>query len=313
QLGLTPACQAAAMSVDPSDNGTARAFFERWFRPFAHDQSVAAPAGLTTGYFEPHLQAAAERSAAFPIPIHARPADLVPLIEDRLRGANGDQLTYGRQTPSGVVPYATRAEIDSGAIDDVLRPLFFLRNTIDRFFLQVQGSGLLRLDDGTSVRVGYDGKNGHPYTSIGAELIRDGEIGADAMTLDALRAWLSADTSRGDALMARNASYVFFKTLEGAAPEGACDAPLTPLRSLAVDAREHAQGLPVYLEVPELAGPGGGPLRRLMIAQDVGSAIRGPERCDIYFGSGDAAGAAAGSVKHAARFFVLRPTQDGVD
>jgi membrane-bound lytic murein transglycosylase A len=156
------------------------------------------------------------------------------------------------------------------------------------------------------VRLGYAGKNGHSYTSIGKRLLEMGAGRPERLTLDGIKTWLRADPERGRALMRENRSYVFFHAFEGDGPIGAQGVVLTPGRSLAVDTAYHRLGAPVYVTAPDLV-PDGAPFRRLMIAQDVGSAIRGPERGDIYFGSGDAAGAIAGRTKHAAKFYVLLP------
>ena len=176
--------------------------------------------------------------------------------------------------------------------------------------MQIQGSGRVRLTDGSWVRLGYAAKNGHPYTSIGKRLAERGDRPKD-LTMEGLKSWLRADPARGRALMQENKSYVFFRELPeaeaGAGPVGAQGVALTPGRSLAVDAAYHKLGLPVFVAAPDLKGEDGKPFRRLMIAQDVGSAIRGPERGDIFFGTGEAAGAIAGGAAHPARFFILLP------
>jgi membrane-bound lytic murein transglycosylase A len=173
----------------------------------------------------------------------------------------------------------------------------------------VQGSGVVHLTDGSRMRLSYGGKNGYPYTSIGKLLVDRGEIVQGAANMEAVKAWLHADPARGRALMEENRSYVFFRELDSGndAPLGAEGIPLTPGRSLAVDSAYHKLGLPIYVTAPDLDDEAGKPFCRLMIAQDVGSAIRGPERGDIYFGTGEAAGAIAGGVAHPARFFILLP------
>jgi membrane-bound lytic murein transglycosylase A len=189
--------------------------------------------------------------------------------------------------------------------------LFYLANPVDKFFMQVQGSGRIKLRDGSMVRVSYDGKNGHPYTSIGRHLIDTGVVDADKMSLEALSAWLKADAERGRKVMELNKSYVFFRELKGEEAKGALGVlhiPLSPGRSLAVDAGFHAIGLPIYVISPTLKhNTWSGGFNRLMVAQDVGSAIKGPERGDIYFGTGDVAGKLAGNTKHPGNLFVLLP------
>jgi membrane-bound lytic murein transglycosylase A len=173
--------------------------------------------------------------------------------------------------------------------------------------MQVQGSGLVRLAEGGTVRLGFAAKNGHPYTSIGKKLVEMGEGGPKDMTMQGVKAWLRADVARGRKLMHQNKSYIFFRELKGDGPIGAQGVALTPGRSLAVDTAFHALGTPVFVSASGLKTPEGKPFRRLMIAQDVGSAIRGEQRGDIYWGSGKAAGAIAGRTSAPATFVVLLP------
>lgn len=287
----------------------ARTFFEQSFRP--HRVVHAAAEGLLTGYYEPVIPGARTRSDRFCIPILRRPDDLINLVAESERGAKAESLTHARATRDGHEPYATRAEIEAGALAGRGLELVWLEDPVDAFFLHVQGSGVIAFADGTELRITYDGKNGHPYTSVGRYLIDAGLFPADQMSLDALKTWLRADPQRGRAAMHQNRSYVFFRALEGAAAQsalGAMEIPLTSGRSLAVDTRWHHLGTPIYVSSPTLthAGHPGG-FHRLMIAQDVGSAIRGPERGDIYFGTGDEAGVRAGITKHPGRYVVLLP------
>jgi len=209
------------------------------------------------------------------------------------------------------VPYYTRAEIWAGALEGRGLELLYVSDMVELFYMQVQGSGLVHLNEGGTVRLTYDGKNGHPYTLIGALLVQRGKIAPEAMSMAAVKTWLRADQGRGRALMEENRSYVFFRTLDEHAacggPRGAHGATLTPRRSLAVDTQYHRLGTPVFVTADQLATEHGEPFYRLMIAQDVGSAIAGPERGDIFWGMGEAAGEIAGSTRHSARFFVLLP------
>lgn len=224
-------------------------------------------------------------------------------------------LTHARQGPSGIEPYPTRQQIEEGALEGIASPILYLADPVDAFFLHVQGSGLIELDDGDRVRIGYDGKNGHPYSSVGRYIISLGAMTAEEATLDSIKDWLKADARRGREAMWQNASYIFFREL-GPASEtatlGVRNIPLTAGRSLAVDAECHELGLPVFVVAPELdpAGLGRGTFR-LMMSQDVGSAIRGPERGDLFYGVGDEAGRLAGTTKHRGNFFVLMPKPAG--
>lgn len=306
----------AAVAAGELDDAAARAFFEQHF--IAQGLNAPADPGLLTGYYEPEFPGSLVPSPAFPVPLHRRPDDLEPLVDDRLRGAEGAGLTYARRTDAGLVPYFTRAEIAAGALADQGLELAYVRNARDAFVIQVQGSGRLRLPDGTSIGLDYDGKNGHPYTSIGRALIDEGHIRETEMTMSRMLDWLAQHDPDSHYLM-RNRSYVFFKmrTPRGddpatAGPVGAFGQPLVPMVSLAVDASVHRLGLPVYISGPDLAGDaaaaGSSPtLSRLMIAHDVGSAIKGAARGDIFCGDGPAAADLAGSLRHPCRFFRLVP------
>ncbi len=293
---------------------SAKLFFEERFRPHrvVHDGGT----GLFTGYYEPVLRGSRVRSERFSVPLLRRPGDLETVIDDSLRAAAGERMTHGRRTAEGgFTAYATRREIEEGALDGLGLEFVYLEDAVEAFLLHVQGSGLIELDSGESVRVSYAAKNGHPYTSIGKLLIDAGEIDPAAMSLQTLAAWLQADRQRGRDLMWRNRSYIFFEELgeaEKFGAQGVRDIELTAGRSLAVDASYHQIGLPVFVSVPGLAGDGEeGSYNRLMIAQDVGSAIRGPERGDLFFGTGAEAGALAGATNHAGHMYVLLPRAEG--
>lgn len=312
---LLAVCADAARLPGTVDRATAKAFFETRFLP--HTVVHKGSSGLLTGYYEPVLDGSRKADTRFKTPIYKRPPDLINLVEEAQRGAKGAVLTHARRTDKGNVPYSTRAEIEGGALAGKGLELLYLTDAVDVFFMQVQGSGRIQLPDGSKIRVHYDGKNGHPYTSIGRYLIDKGLLAADKLSLAALQKWLRADPQRAAHVMHQNASYVFFRELKGAEAEnvlGVLEIPLTPGRSLAVDAGVHVLGSPVYVSAPKLThATQGKPFQRLMIAQDVGSAIKGPERGDIYFGSGNAAGALAGVTKHPGRFHVLLPRPASAD
>lgn len=286
---------------------SARRFFECWFEPHA---VVGNPEpGLVTGYYEPHIRASRTRSSDYPFPVYRRPPDLVNVVDEALRGTYNGAHTHLRQTSGGLEPYPTRREIDLGALKGRNLELAFVSSQVELFFLHIQGSGVLMFEDGSGVRVSYDGKNGHPYTSIGKHLISSGHFTAAELTMPALIAWLEADAGRARDVMWINESYIFFRALEPDTKQalGVNDIPLTPGRSLAVDGGVHRVGTPIYVVASELPDPvAPRPFQRLMIAQDAGSAIRGAERGDIYYGSGDVAGRQAGITKHHANFFILR-------
>jgi len=302
-----PACKQALGLGEKVSRKVARAFFETNYVPYRIDE---VPPGLVTGYYEPEVNGSRVRTDKFQVPVYGRPDDLVQVKPDLLRALYNDSRSVMRKDGERLVPYYTRAEIEAGALKGRGLELLYLDDPVELFFMQVQGSGRVRLTDGSWVRLGYAAKNGHSYTSIGKRLVARGEKPPQALTMDGLKSWLRADSARGRALMQENESYVFFRELPeaeaGEGPIGAQGVPLTPGRSLAVDAAFHALGTPIFVTAPDLV-VGGAAFRRLMIAQDVGSAIRGPQRGDIFFGTGEAAGTVAGTTKEAARFYILLP------
>lgn len=304
--------RAALALPDPVTAEVARQFFETWF---VAQPAAAGLAPFLTGYFEPELEGARHATARFQVPLHARPADLVAVTEaNRPPNWPADRV-FARLSDSGLTPYDSRAAIEDGALADRGLELVYLADPVDAFLAQVQGSCRVRLvvgpGAGATLRLAYDGKTGHPYTSIGRLLIERGLIAAERMTGDVLAAWLRANPAEGRALMRENQSYIFFReqtdldpTLGAVAAGGV---PLTPGRSLAVDAREHAYGAPIWLDADLPLGVEGATtsVRRLMVAQDTGSAIVGPARGDLFVGCGSAAGRVAGAIRHAARGFTV--------
>jgi membrane-bound lytic murein transglycosylase A len=308
---LVAACrEATRQAAEINSKESARAFFERSFTP-STVVNKRRP-GMVTGYYEPLLEGSRTADGRYQTPIYKRPPDLVNVVDDTKRGTlKPGAITHGRKTANGTEPYFTRAEIEQGALKGKGLELLYFADSVDVFFMQIQGSGRIKLTDGSTVRIHYDGKNGHPYSSIGRYLIDKALLAADRVSMGALAAWLRADPERAKQVMWQNASYVFFRELKGGddlgAPLGAMQVALSPGRSLAIDPSFHYLGMPVYVSAATLKPDKGPSFNRLMIGQDVGSAIRGPERGDIYYGSGDAAGKLAGTTKHPAKFFVLVP------
>ncbi|MBO0764657.1 MAG: MltA domain-containing protein, partial [Hyphomicrobiaceae bacterium] len=243
----------------------ARAFFEENFTPNAVVKK--GQPGLLTGYYEPVLEGSRTPEGRFQTPIYKRPPDLVNVVDDTQRGIlKPGALTHLRKTATGTEPYYTRAEIDGGALKGKGLELLYLADSVDVFFMQIQGSGRVHLTDGTTVRVHYDGKNGHPYSSIGRYLIEKAILAADRMSMGALAAWLRADPERGRQVMWQNSSYVFFREIKDdvGSPLGAIGVPLTPARSLAIDPSYHALGTPIYVSVPTMKHvPNAVPFNRL--------------------------------------------------
>ncbi|MEL6288347.1 MAG: MltA domain-containing protein [Pseudomonadota bacterium] len=262
----------------------------------------AAGQGLLTGYYEPLFDGRLRRDECFNVPVYGPP----PGLEVRVDPVDGS-TTYGAGTAGQTLrPFFSRAEIDAGALDTAGCVIAWMRSAVDRFIVQVQGSGLLRLADGTQLALGFAAKNGHPYTSIGRLLIERGEIPAEEMSLARLREWLEADAARGSALMRENRSFIFFRRTsperpEGRGPSGRHSVALIPGRSIAVDPDVYPLGSVLWLE-SRAAG-----LSQIAFAHDIGSAIRGAHRADLFFGTGEAAGVRAGGLMADLRIHRLVP------
>jgi len=278
-----------ADKVVPNNRKAARLFFEQNFAPA--QMLSQGEKSLFTGYFEPELAASLTRTKTYSVPLYRRPKDL----------RDGNQAYY------------TRAEIEAGALQNRGLEFVYLKNPVDAFFLHIQGSGRLFLDNGKILRVGFAGKNGRPYTAIGKVLIDRGEIARKNISMQSIRTWLSANTPQAAGVMQANQSFIFFKPLKNTdpnlGPPGAQGVPLTAQRSLAIDKTLHAYGMPMWVEteVPALNSGTSTVFHRLMVAQDTGSAIKGAIRGDIFWGSGKAAGDIAGKLKQPGKLYLLLP------
>jgi membrane-bound lytic murein transglycosylase A len=307
---LRRVCEAAVREDAGPSREAARRFFEAHFTPMVVQSQSGR--GFLTGYFEPEYEGSLTESPDFPAPLLARPDDLVSVPPGEMLPGLDSALQAARRTDTGWSPYPDRAAIETGALGDHAKPIAFVRDAVAAFVIQVQGSARLRLPDGRTLRVAYAGRNGLPYTSIGRILVEEGRIPLEDMSLERLTGWLRAHPDEGRAVMRRNRSFVFFRIADELAPAdgpiGGAGLPLTPGRSLAVDRSPWSYGLPFWLD-GALPLPGGGeePLRRLMVAQDTGTAIVGPARGDYFFGSGAEAGTRAGLLRHPTRFVVLLP------
>ncbi len=270
-------CRVAAAKSDAP-----RSFFELFFRPVLIEDGDPM---LFTGYYEPELRGSRYRGGQYQYPLYRLP-------EEARDG-----------------PWLSRAEIEEdGALEGRGLEIAWINDPVDVFFLQIQGSGRVRLDDGTALRVGYGGKNGHEYRSVGMELVRRGEYQPHEVSADVIRSWVKRNGPEGLELLRHNPSYVFFREVNqvplNRGPLGAMNRSVTPLRTIAVDPEITTLGAPVWIEKD-----GRDPMRRLMVAQDTGSAIKGAQRADIFFGTGRAAGKRAGRIKDPGRMIVLLPIQ----
>nr|WP_244430303.1 MltA domain-containing protein [Roseivivax halodurans] len=275
----TALCAAAEDHRD-----VARNFFELFFRPVLITEGSAE--ALFTGYFEPELDGAPHASPRFRYPIYRMPPE----------AEAAEQWLSRREILSG-------SEMSGRGLE-----IAWVDDPVELFFLQIQGSGRIRFPDGRVVRVGYGGANGHEYKSVGQELVRRGMFEAHEVSAGTIKEWVRTHPTKGEELLLHNPSYVFFREVSEVpadrGPLGAMNRSVTPRRSVAVDPAYTPLGAPVWVEKD-----GGVPMRRLMIAQDTGSAIKGAQRADIFVGTGDEAGATAGTFRDAGRMVVLLPIQ----
>lgn len=295
--------------VQAGDASDARAFFEHHFQAYrVHDPD--RPQGLFTGYYEPLAEGSLTPLREFRVPIYGKPDDLV-LFDEAAQKHTG--LKYGRMIDGKGEVYFSRKEIEEGALAGRGLELVWLKSWVDAFFIHVQGSGRISLPGGKFMRLAYAGKTGRAYTGIGGVLVSKGLLAKDDMSMQSLRRWMSAHPEDARELMWLNESFIFFREVEVADPSlgapGAQKVPLHPRRSLAVDRSIWAFGTPVWLDTETPSGASGKlePFRRLMIAQDTGTAIKGYARGDVYWGWGEYAAQAAGLMKSPGRMIVLLP------
>jgi membrane-bound lytic murein transglycosylase A len=302
-----------AMAAAPDNGEQARAFFEKNFRP-ARIATLGEAAGFLTGYYEPIVEGSRTQTEEYNVPLYRRPSNLIVGGRWRSPEVFPNKGTVGRKVGRRkMVPYYDRGEIEEGALAGRNLEICWLKDPIDAFFIQIQGSARVRLTDGTVLRVNYDAHNGWPYTAIGKPLIDRGIIPKEEMSMERLRQYMAANPEEGKALRRQNRSFVFFRETglsDQDEPIGAQGIQITPGRSIAVDRAIHVYGTPFFIEA-ELPIDNGKPtkFRRLMVAQDTGSAIVGPARADIYFGAGDVPGKIAGRIRNPGRFAMLIPRE----
>ena len=301
---------AAAMSTP--DDAAVRAFFERWFQPWQATQEDGSPDGLITGYYEPLLKGDRVRTARARYPLYAAPDDLITVDLASVYPELKNLRLRGRLAGNKLVPYPTRKEIESAAANGngngfKGKPIAWAEDPVDRFFLQIQGSGRIELPDGSHMRVGYADQNGYPYQSIGKLLVERGELKLEQASMQGIKDWGAKHPDKLPELLASNPSFVFCRELPDGLPGplGSLGVPLTGGRSIAVDPKFIPLGAPVFLATTQPNSTQ--PLNRLVMAQDSGGAIRGGVRADFFWGFGDAAGELAGRMKQSGRMWVLLP------
>ncbi|HEY5366418.1 MAG TPA: murein transglycosylase A [Casimicrobiaceae bacterium] len=314
-----PVCAIAA-ALTGVDAAQARRFFEEHFSVWKVTAADGNDTGLVTGYYEPLLSGSRTPGAQYATPLYAPPDDLLRVDLASLYPELAGKRVRARVDGRSVVPYWTRADIEHGRAPLAGKVLVYVDNAVDAFFLEIQGSGRVRLADGSVIRVNYADQNGQPFRSVARVLIDRGELTADGASMQAIRAWGRAHPDKLPALLDENPSYVFFRVVPPATPGtleamidgpiGSLGVPLTRERSIAVDARAVPLGAPVYLATTRPLSDE--PLQRLVMAQDTGGAIRGAVRADFFWGFGEDAAREAGRMKQPARMWLLWPIDAGV-
>ncbi|MBL8496470.1 transglycosylase [Nitrosomonas sp. JL21] len=299
-------CEAAIALQKPT-NAAVRAFFERYFAPYQVINADATEEGLVTGYYEPLLKGSRKPSKRYRHALHTAPAELLTIDLGATYPELKDLRLRGRADGRRIVPYYTRADImnNPGILDKYA--FLWVEDEVELFFLHVQGSGRIVFDDGNVMKIGYADQNGHPYNSIGKVLVQRGEMALEQASMQGIKQWGQQNPQKLPELLQQNPRYVFFRELpaDSSGPIGALGVPLTAGRSIAIDPLSIPQGAPVFLATtwPNTQKP----LNRLMVAQDVGNAIKGGIRADFFWGFGQDAANQAGKMKQTGKMWVLMP------
>jgi membrane-bound lytic murein transglycosylase A len=304
-----PAWKRVCQVAKGADPQNARQFFETHLKPYALLSGDGSASGLVTGYYEPLLRGSRTQSPGFEQPVRGVPDDILTIDLSSVFPELKDKRVRGRLVGNKVVPYWSRAEITARGDQLPSRTLLYVDDAIELFFLQVQGSGRVKLSDGGTVRLNYGEHNGHPYQSIGKALVDRGELKLEEASMQGIQAWARANPSRLNELLNTNPSYVFFREVPNSndGPQGALGVPLVAERSIAIDPRSVALGTPVFLATTRPNSTQA--MNRLVMAQDTGGAIKGAVRADFFWGFGKEAGEQAGRMKQAGRMWVLLPAE----
>jgi membrane-bound lytic murein transglycosylase A len=296
-------CQKSLQATD------ARHFFETEFTAL-RVKDPQRPEGLFTGYYEPEAEGSPKQKPGYDVPIYKKPADLMGFDEVTEKKLG---LKYGRMVAGKPKGYFTRREIEDGALKGKGLELVWLKSWVDAFFIHVQGSGRIRFEDGSTMRLAYGAKTGQPYSGIGGLLVDRGILTKNNMSMQALRKWMGDNPQGARELMWENKSFIFFREVkvddDALGAPGAQKVSLTPLRSLAIDRSLWMFGTPLWLDADVPSGPNASPqsFRHLMVAQDTGTAIKGYARGDVYWGWGESAALTAGQMKSPGQLIALLP------
>ncbi len=309
QKACGAAVQLNSQTASRPNLESVQSYFKQYFSVYKTTNVDGTESGLITGYYEPLLKGSRSKTAKYPNPLYQAPTDLITVELDSIYPELKYKRVRGRLVGNKLVPYYNRAEIELDASPIKGREFIFIDDIIDVFFLQIQGSGLVQLENGEQVHVGYADQNGQSYNSIGRLLIERGELTSATASMNGIKNWARNNPSKLRELLNSNPSYVFFRELPAGLPGplGALGVPILGERSVAVDPKFVPLGAPVFLSTTEPNSAK--PLKRLMMAQDTGGAIKGGVRADFFWGAGFEAGAKAGAMKQAGKIWVFLPKE----
>lgn len=316
-LNTKPAWQKACSEASLLNSQTASkpkadtvlAYFKQYFLPYKATNIDGTDSGTITGYYEPLLKGSRTKSAKYPNPLYATPNDLITVELDSIYPELKYKRIRGRLIGNKLVPYYSRADIEADASPIKSREFLYIDDIIDVFFLHIQGSGLVQLENGEQVHVGYADQNGQMYNSIGRLLIERGELTLPNASMQGIKNWAKNNPTKLRELLNNNPSYVFFRELPVGLPGpiGALGLPILAERAVAIDPKFIPLGAPLFLSTTEPNSAK--PLKGLMMAQDTGGAIKGGVRADFFWGSGPEAGVKAGAMKQIGKIWVLLPKE----
>ena len=297
----------SALKIEALTNDKLSSYFYENFDLFQAKNTDGSSDGLITGYYQPVLKGSWTRTKKYNVPLYSPPNDLITVDLSKVYPELKYKRLRGRVEGNKLIPYLTREEIYKQNFPLQGNELVWLENSVEAFFLEIQGSGVVVFDDGNRTQIGYANQNGHPYRSMGRELIRKGELKRHKVSMQSIKAWAKKNKKKLQKFLNANPSFVFFRELPQGLPGpiGALGVPITTERSVAIDRRYVPLGAPIFLSTTQ---PNSNePLSQLMIAQDTGGAINGGVRADFYWGQGKKAGAKAGSMKQVGKIWVILP------
>jgi len=304
-------CQAA-IGISLNNNKDARLFFQKWFLPFSISSSNSYNSiykgddlGLFTGYYEPMIEGNYFYNDEYKIPIYAYPKNYISVNLGEFKKSLKGERIIGRIQGNNFLPADSRSDINQNGLEaDVL---YWAKNKIDVFFLHIQGSGLISFPDGKKRRISFSGSNGHDYFAIGRELIKKGYVSKEDISMQSIKKWLNENPIKTDHILNLNKRYIFFKKSINDFPNGALGTSLVGQRSLAVDTKFIPLGIPLWVYVDNHNDKNKYIIKKLMISQDTGAAIKGIVRGDIFFGTGDRAALFAGKLNQLGKYYALLP------